>query len=149
MVASRSLASDPSGDVLALAADDAEIDGDGVDATRLAFRAVDRYGAPRPYVTGQVTLDIEGPAVLIGDNPFDFAASGGVGAAWIRSRPARRVPSPSAPATPAWAARSRPSGSAGRGSWKPAPARWLIHADSRAGSSACSRGRSYGTTAQD
>jgi beta-galactosidase len=87
-VASRSLASDRSGDVLTLAPDDAEIDGDGVDTTRLAFRAVDRYGAPRPYVTGQVTLDIEGPAVLIGDSPFDFAAAGGVGAAWIRSLPA-------------------------------------------------------------
>jgi hypothetical protein len=71
MVASRSLASDPSGDMLSLAADDAEIDGDGVDATRLAFRAVDRCGAPRPYVTGHVTLNLAGPAGLIGDNPFD------------------------------------------------------------------------------
>ncbi len=86
-VASRSLASDPSGDTLQLTADDAEIDGDGVDATRLAFRAVDRYGAPRPYIDGPVTLDIEGPAVLIGDNPFDFAATGGAGAVWIRSLP--------------------------------------------------------------
>ncbi len=86
-VASRSLASDPAGDVLWLAADDAAIEGDGVDATRLAFRAVDRYGAPRPYVTGQVSFDVEGPAVLVGDNPFDFAAAGGAGAAWIRSRP--------------------------------------------------------------
>jgi beta-galactosidase len=86
-VASRSLASDPAGDTLQLAADDAEIDGDGVDATRLAFRAVDRYGAPRPYGTGPVTLDIEGPAVLIGDNPFDFAGAGGAGAVWIRSLP--------------------------------------------------------------
>jgi beta-galactosidase len=86
-VASRSFSADPSGDVLALAADDAEIEADGADATRLAFRAVDRYGAPRPYVAGQVTLDVEGPAVLIGDNPFDFAAAGGAGAVWIRSRP--------------------------------------------------------------
>jgi beta-galactosidase len=67
--------------------DDAEIEGDGVDAIRLVFRAVARYGAPRPYVTGQVTLSVEGPAVLIGDNPFDFAAAGGAGAVWIRSRP--------------------------------------------------------------
>jgi beta-galactosidase len=51
------------------------------------FRAVDRYGAPRPYVTGQVILDIEGPAVLVGDNPFDFAAAGGAGAVWMRSLP--------------------------------------------------------------
>ncbi len=87
LVASRSLASDPAGDKLSLTADHAEIDGDGADATRLEFRAVDRYGAPRPYVTGQVTLEVEGPAVLIGDNPFDFAAAGGAAAVWIRSRP--------------------------------------------------------------
>jgi beta-galactosidase len=87
LVASRSFSADPSGDTLTLAADDAEIDADGTDATRLWFRAVDRYGAPRPYVTGQVTLALDGPGVLIGDNPFDFAAAGGVGAAWLRSLP--------------------------------------------------------------
>jgi beta-galactosidase len=85
-VASRCFSADPSGDVLRLAADHAEIDADGADATRLEFRAADRYGAPRPYVTGQVTLEVEGPAVLVGDNPFDFAAAGGAGAVWIRSR---------------------------------------------------------------
>jgi beta-galactosidase len=87
LVASRSFAADPSGDALTLAADDPELAADGTDATRLWFRAVDRYGAPRPYVTGQVTLDIDGPAVLVGDNPFDFAAAGGVGAVWLRSLP--------------------------------------------------------------
>ncbi len=85
-VASRSFSSDPSGDALTLAADHAEIDADGADATRLEFRAADRYGAPRPYVTGQVTLEVEGPAVLVGESPFDFAAAGGAGAVWIRSR---------------------------------------------------------------
>jgi beta-galactosidase len=87
LVASRSFSADPSGDALTLAADDAEIAADGTDATRLWFRVVDRYGAPRPYATGQVTLDLDGPGVLIGDNPFDFAAAGGVGAAWLRSLP--------------------------------------------------------------
>ena len=87
LVASRLLASDPSFDRLLLVFDDGEIEGDGVDATRLVFRAVDRYGAPRPYVTGQLALDVEGPAVLVGDNPFDFSAAGGVGAVWIRSLP--------------------------------------------------------------
>jgi beta-galactosidase len=86
-VASRSFSADPSGDQLTLTADDAEIDGDGVDTTRLAFRAVDTYGNPRPYVGGQVTFDIAGPAVLVGDNPFDFDSAGGVGAVWIRSLP--------------------------------------------------------------
>ncbi|MGZ4666643.1 MAG: glycoside hydrolase family 2 TIM barrel-domain containing protein [Frankiaceae bacterium] len=86
-VASRSLAGDPSGDRLSLAADDAEIDGDGVDATRMAFRAVDTFGAPRPYVTGPVTLTVDGPGVLVGDNPVDFTATGGAAAVWIRSLP--------------------------------------------------------------
>ena len=86
-VASRWFSADPSGDVLTLAADDAELEADGTDATRVWFRAVDRYGAPRPYVAGQVTLTLDGPAVLVGDNPFDFAAAGGAGAAWLRSLP--------------------------------------------------------------
>jgi beta-galactosidase len=87
LVVSRSLSSDPAADSLWLAADDDEIAGDGVDATRVAFRAVDRYGAPRPFVTGAVALSVSGPAVLVGESPFDFAAAGGVGAAWIRSLP--------------------------------------------------------------
>ncbi|HEX5406395.1 MAG TPA: hypothetical protein VFX16_29320 [Pseudonocardiaceae bacterium] len=48
-------------------------------------RAVDRYGNPRPYVTGALDLAITGPGVLIGDNPFDFEAAGGAGAVWIRT----------------------------------------------------------------
>ena len=87
LVASRSLASDPSFDWLSLVSDDAEIGGDEADATRVVFRALDRYGSARPYVTGQVTLAVSGPGVLVGDNPFDFAAAGGVGAVWIRSLP--------------------------------------------------------------
>src|ERR1035437_35494 len=62
-------------------------DGDGVDATRLEFRAVDRYGAPRPYATGLVTLEVQGPAVLVGNTPSDSPAAGGAGAVWIRSLP--------------------------------------------------------------
>jgi beta-galactosidase len=86
-VASRSFDADPSRDRLAMQADDPVIDGDGADATRLAFRAVDRYGNARPYVDGLVALSAEGPAVLVGDNPLDFGATGGVGAVWVRSLP--------------------------------------------------------------
>jgi beta-galactosidase len=86
-VASKTLAGDPSGDRLSLVADDAVIDGDGADATRLVFRAVDRFGAPRPYVTGPVTLTVDGPGVLVGGNPVDFTATGGAAAVWIRSLP--------------------------------------------------------------
>ncbi|HEV2375465.1 MAG TPA: glycoside hydrolase family 2 TIM barrel-domain containing protein [Streptosporangiaceae bacterium] len=86
-VASRRFSSDPSADWLLLAADDAELVGDGTDATRVVFRAVDAYGEPRPYVGAQVRLSVHGPALLIGDNPFDFAEAGGTGAAWVRTLP--------------------------------------------------------------
>jgi beta-galactosidase len=87
LVASRLLAADHSGDYLMVAADDPAIAGDGVDATRVVLRAVDRHGAPRPYVTGEVALTITGPHVLVGENPFDFTRTGGAGAIWIRSQP--------------------------------------------------------------
>ena len=86
-VISRSFSSDPSTDVLYAAADDDTLVADGVDTTRVMFRALDRYGAPRPYVSGQVTLSVDGPGVLIGDNPFEFGDSGGVGAVWVRTLP--------------------------------------------------------------
>jgi len=87
LVASRLFCADHAGDFLSLTADDEAIAGDGADATRVVFRAVDRYGAPRPYVTGRVRFTITGPHVLLGDNPFDFKRAGGAGAIWIRSRP--------------------------------------------------------------
>jgi len=81
------MSSDPAGDTLALAVDDATIVADGSDATRAVFRAVDEYGNLRRYPAGQVTLTLTGPATLIGDNPFAFGAYGGLGAVWIRSLP--------------------------------------------------------------
>jgi beta-galactosidase len=87
LVATRKFASDVSGDSLAVSADDTQLVGDGSDATRVVFRAVDRYGAPRPYVTGDASLSIQGPAALVGDNPFAFADAGGVGAVWVRTIP--------------------------------------------------------------
>jgi len=82
---SRTFSSDPATDSLSLRVDDQELVADGADATRVEFRAVDRYGAPRPYVSGDVTLQIDGPVELIGKNPFPFAAAGGAGAVWIRA----------------------------------------------------------------
>jgi beta-galactosidase len=86
LAVSRSFASSPDGDQLALRADDAELVADGVDATRVVFAATDRFGASRPFVGGEVTLSLDGPGVLIGDNPFAFGDAGGVGAVWARSR---------------------------------------------------------------
>lgn len=77
------------GDRLSVVADDDTLTADGSDATRVVFRAVDRYGAPRPDVTGEVRLSVAGPGVLVGDNPFPLGQNGGVGAVWLRTRTAR------------------------------------------------------------
>ncbi|HEX3650141.1 MAG TPA: glycoside hydrolase family 2 TIM barrel-domain containing protein [Pseudonocardiaceae bacterium] len=85
LVLRRHFSADPTFDQLSCVADDDTLTADGADATRVVVRAVDRYGAPRPYVTGPVTFSVTGPAVLIGDNPFDFTAAGGAGAVWLRT----------------------------------------------------------------
>jgi beta-galactosidase len=84
-VASRRFSSDPAGDTLAVQADDKALIANGSDATRVVFRAIDRYGASRPYVNGNVRISVDGPAKLVGESSFDFADAGGVGAAWIRT----------------------------------------------------------------
>ncbi|MBA2362202.1 MAG: glycoside hydrolase family 2 protein [Chloroflexia bacterium] len=63
--------------------DDAALVGDGIDATRVVFRVTDEFDAARPFATGAVTLTIEGPGEIIGENPF--ALTGGVGAVWVRA----------------------------------------------------------------
>lgn len=86
-VASRSYSSDPAGDKLVASIDDQQLTGDGSDATRVVFRVVDRYRQPRPYVPGDVTFSVRGPAVLVGDNPFPLGDTGGTGAVWLRTLP--------------------------------------------------------------
>lgn len=63
--------------------DDAELVGDGSDATRVVLRVTDEYGAYRPFATGAVLLGIEGPGEIVGENPF--ALVGGVGAVWVKA----------------------------------------------------------------
>ncbi len=84
-VAEVRMSADPSGDALAMTADDGTISADGSDATRVVFRAVDAYGNQRRYQVGEVALNLSGPGILVGDNPFAFGEYGGLGAAWIRS----------------------------------------------------------------
>ncbi|HEX4646225.1 MAG TPA: glycoside hydrolase family 2 TIM barrel-domain containing protein [Verrucomicrobiae bacterium] len=84
---SRSFSSDPGHDQFLLAADDAELIGNGADATRLVFKVADKYGAERAFANGDVTFEITGPGVIVGDNPFALADSGGVGAIWIKAIP--------------------------------------------------------------
>jgi beta-galactosidase len=88
-VISRSFSSDPSTDRLWLHADDAALMADGSDMTRLAFAVVDKFGAPRAYAGGTVSLRIQGPGTIVGDNPFSLAENGGAGAVWIRTSAGR------------------------------------------------------------
>jgi beta-galactosidase len=91
---SRSFSSDHSRDRFVLAADDAELAGDGADTTRLVFEVVDRFGAPRAFAGGDVTFEISGPAGLWATTPSVWltqAASAQSGSA--RSRRARAASS--------------------------------------------------------
>ena len=65
-------------------ADDTELTADGADATRVVLRVTDEFGAIRPYANDSIVLSLEGPAEIIGDNPF--ALVGGTGAVWIRAK---------------------------------------------------------------
>jgi beta-galactosidase len=84
-VLSRSFSSDPSTDRFSLHADDAELISDGADSTRLAFAVVDKFGAPRAFAGGTVSLSLVGPGVIVGDNPFALESNGGAGAVYIKT----------------------------------------------------------------
>ena len=66
-----------------LAPDDLTLKADGADTTRVVFRVTDEFGALRTYANDPVSFTLEGPAELIGDNPFSLI--GGTGAVWIRA----------------------------------------------------------------
>ena len=65
-------------------ADDSGLVADGADSTRVVMRITDQYGNLRRYSTAAIALSIEGPAEIIGDNPFSMV--GGGGAVWIRAK---------------------------------------------------------------
>jgi beta-galactosidase len=64
--------------------DDTELIADGADASRVVFRVTDEFDAIRPYANDPIMLIVEGPAEMVGDNPF--ALVGGTGAVWIRAK---------------------------------------------------------------
>ena len=68
---------------LELWTDSDELLADCADMTRLAFRIVDEYGNRLPYTNQIVTISVEGPVELIGENPF--ALMGGQGALYLKS----------------------------------------------------------------
>lgn len=112
LVLSRNFAGDPAGDRLEVWVDDAELVADGSDGTRVGFRAVDRYGAPRPHADGTVSIAVDGPGTYDGEvvdltvtstpelirpgeqatvtatltnAAFPFGDNGGVGAVFMRT----------------------------------------------------------------
>jgi len=66
--------------------DDVELIGDGIDAARVVMRVTDEFGGARPLANAAISLTIEGPGEIIGENPF--ALFGGVGAVWIKTKEA-------------------------------------------------------------
>jgi len=64
--------------------DDTDLIADGADATRVVLRVTDEFDAIRPFANDAIKFEIEGPAEIIGDNPF--AVVGGTGAIWIRAK---------------------------------------------------------------
>lgn len=63
--------------------DDLELVADGADTTRVVLRVTDEFGAVRSIANDPIVFELEGPARLIGDNPFSLVA--GTGAVWIRA----------------------------------------------------------------
>ena len=64
--------------------DDSTLVGDGADSTRIVLRVNDEFGAIRPFADDSIKFELEGPAELIGNNPFSLV--GGTGAIWIRGK---------------------------------------------------------------
>lgn len=64
--------------------DDQNLIADGADTTRVVLRVTDEFGAVRTYANDPIMFTLEGPAELIGDNPFSLI--GGTGAVWVRAK---------------------------------------------------------------
>ena len=69
---------------LMLEPDDTALRADGADATRVVFRITDKYGNTQQFSSGAIALTVEGPAEIIGENPFGLV--GGVGAIWLKAK---------------------------------------------------------------
>lgn len=67
-----------------LVPDDTVLVGDGADTTRVVLRVTDEFDAIRPFANDAIKFQLEGPAEIIGDNPFSLV--GGTGAIWVRTK---------------------------------------------------------------
>jgi beta-galactosidase len=83
LVISKSLSGRGVDSKFLLLPDDRALVADGADTTRVVVRVTDEFGAVRTYANDPVSFTLEGPAKLIGDNPFSLV--GGTCAVWIRA----------------------------------------------------------------
>lgn len=67
-----------------LSTDTDQLYADGADMTRLTVHVTDTYSNPLPYAFKIVTFEIEGPAELVGENPFPLV--GGQAAVYIKAQ---------------------------------------------------------------
>ena len=84
LVISKSLSGRGVDSKFAVLPDDTTLLADGADTTRVVLRVTDQFDAIRPYANDPIDFALEGPAQIIGDNPF--ALIGGTGAIWIRAK---------------------------------------------------------------
>ncbi len=84
LVASRQYSGKGLDQKFALLPDDTTLVADGADTTRVVLRVTDEFDNIRPYAGDPIVFTLEGPAELIGDNPFGLV--GGTGAVWIRAK---------------------------------------------------------------
>jgi beta-galactosidase len=68
----------------ALLPDDTALLADGADSTRVVLRVTDEFDRIRPFANDSIKFELEGPAELVGDNPFSLI--GGTGAVWVRAK---------------------------------------------------------------
>ena len=82
-VTEHSISADAVPHALTLTTDDAELNADGADMTRLVFKMVDKFGNRLPFSISVISFEIEGPAELVGQNPFPMV--GGQAALYVRA----------------------------------------------------------------
>jgi len=68
---------------LSLEIDDRELIADGTDMTRLLLKHTDAFGNPQSHSRVAVTLEVTGPATLVGPNPC--ALAGGIAGLYLRA----------------------------------------------------------------
>ncbi len=68
---------------LVMTVDDPSLQADGADMTRVGLRITDAFDNMLPFAMQPVQLELSGPGVLVGDNPFPMP--GGRGAVYVRA----------------------------------------------------------------